>query len=117
MTPTRKTEDIEREIENAINPSPILSISALMQLLLHGHDMNAQFSEALSYDKKSQSMQLSTGKMTVLTIHFDSPAKHHLKSRANSNLEPKSTSFKVDSTTDTNEPKQSYELQNSSVHR
>ena len=83
MTPIRKNGDTGRKMGSAINPSPLLSTSVSMQLFSHGHDMNALFSEAPNYDKKSQSMQSFTGKTTVLDIHFDSPAKHHLKSRAN----------------------------------
>jgi hypothetical protein len=53
MTPTRKNEDIGRKTGSAINPSPLLITSVSMQLFSHGHDMNAQFSEAPNYDKKS----------------------------------------------------------------
>ncbi len=53
MTPIIKNEDTGRKKGRAINLSPILSTSASMQLFSHGHDMNAQFSEAPNYDKKS----------------------------------------------------------------
>lgn len=110
MTPTRKNEDTARRKAKAVNPSPILSTSALMQLSSHGHDMNVQFFEGLSYEKKSQSMQLFTGKTTVPAIPFDSPVKHHLQSRAISGREKKSTSREVVLVTDTSEQRQNYEL-------
>jgi hypothetical protein len=53
MTPIRKNEDTGRRMGSAINPSPTLFTSVLMQPFSHGHDMNAQFSEAPNYDKKS----------------------------------------------------------------
>ena len=53
MTLIRKNEDTGRKTGGAINPSPLLFTSVSMQLFSHGHDMNAQFSEAPNYDKKS----------------------------------------------------------------
>ena len=91
-TTTRKIGDTGRNMGRAIDPSPHLFTSAFTQPFLPAHDMSAPFLEALNYDKKSQSMQLYTGKITVLTIHFDSPVKHHLKPRAISGRETKSTS-------------------------
>jgi hypothetical protein len=53
MTPIRKNGDTGRKTGSVINPSPLLFTSVSMQLFSHGHDMNAQYSEAPNYDKKS----------------------------------------------------------------
>jgi hypothetical protein len=56
-TTTRKTGDTGRNMRRAIDPSPRLFTSAFTQPFLPAHDMSVPFSEVLSYDKKSQSMQ------------------------------------------------------------
>jgi hypothetical protein len=56
-TTTRKNVDTGRNMRRAINPSPHLFSSAFTQPFLPAHDMSVPFSEVLSYEKKSQSMQ------------------------------------------------------------